>query len=248
MLSPHEQLRYSRQIMLDKIGDEGQTQLKNASVLIVGIGGLGNPVATYLSAAGIGKLFLADGDKIEVSNLQRQVMFKEDDIGKNKADCLSELINLQNSDVDVEVVDEMLDEELAEYYLPLVDVVIDCTDNIQTRYLLNKVCLSYKTPLVIGAATGFDGQQMIIDPKEDNSACYQCLFPETEKAPRNNCQTIGILGPVLSIIGGAQALETIKMITGIPVKTNQLNLFDGLSNQWSKFKVSKQAACPACSK
>ena len=161
MLSPHEQLRYSRQIMLDKIGDEGQTQLKNASVLIVGIGGLGNPVATYLSAAGIGKLFLADGDKIEVSNLQRQVMFKEDDIGKNKADCLSELINLQNSDVDVEVVDEMLDEELAEYYLPLVDVVIDCTDNIQTRYLLNKVCLSYKTPLVIGAATGFDGQQMI---------------------------------------------------------------------------------------
>jgi len=248
MLSQQEQLRYSRQIMLDKIGVDGQSKIKQASILVVGIGGLGNPVVSYLSAAGIGKMFLADGDKIETSNLQRQVMFEEEDVGANKADCMADKINQQNSDVDIEIIDEMLGEELCDYYLPLVDIVIDCTDNINTRYLLNKYCLSHNTPLVIGAATGFDGQQMIIDPREENTACYQCLFPETERAPQNNCHTIGILGPILSIIGGVQALEAIKLITGIPVKTNQLNLFDGLSNQWSKFKVSKQESCPACSR
>ncbi|WP_440874599.1 HesA/MoeB/ThiF family protein [Thalassotalea sp. PLHSN55] len=246
MLSQQEQLRYSRQTILSQIGESGQLKLRLAKVLIVGLGGLGNPVSMYLAAAGIGKLLLADGDKIELTNLQRQIMFNEQDIGSNKADCASEKLSQQNADVDIEVIDEMLDQELCDYYIPDVDVVIDCTDNIGTRYLLNQACLRHKVPLIVGAATGFDGQQMVIDPRDEHSACYQCLFPESEKAPANNCQTVGILGPVLAIIGGMQALQTIKLITGNQVKLSQLHLFDGLANQWQQFTIKKQKNCPAC--
>ena len=246
MLTSNEQLRYSRQIMLNKIGQQGQVKLRNATVLIVGMGGLGNPVSMYLSAAGVGRLIIADGDNIEVTNLQRQVLFGEQDIDENKADCANDKLHKNNADVDIEVVDEMLDKELCQYYIPQADVVVDCTDNIATRYLLNKVCIEHKTPLVVGAATGFDGQQLVVDPRDDNSACYHCLFPESEKAPANNCQTIGILGPVLAIVGGMQALQTIKLLANIPVQTNQLNLFDGLSNQWQQFNLNKQTNCLVC--
>ncbi len=248
MLSQQEQLRYSRQTMLSQIGEQGQMLLQQAKVLIVGIGGLGNPVSMYLTAAGIGKLFLVDGDNIELTNLQRQVLFNEDDIGINKADSAAEKLTKQNPDVDIEVIDEMFDQELANYYIPNVDVVIDCTDNIQTRYLLNQACIDHKTPLIVGAATGFDGQQMVIDPRDNNSACYQCLFPESERAPANNCQTVGIVGPVLAIIGGMQALQTIKLLTKNKVTLSQLNLFDGLANQWQQFTIKKQQSCKVCSK
>lgn len=248
MLSQQEQLRYSRQTMLSQIGEQGQLQLRKAKVLIVGIGGLGNPVSMYLAAAGIGKLLLVDGDNIELTNLQRQVLFNEEDIGENKADSAAEKLAKQNPDVDIEVIDEMFDQELCDYYLTDVDVVIDCTDNIQTRYLLNQACIDHKVPLIVGAATGFDGQQMVIDPRDENSACYQCLFPESEKAPANNCQTVGIIGPVLAIIGGMQALQTIKLLTNNSVTLSQLNLFDGLANQWQQFTIKKQKSCKSCAK
>lgn len=246
MLTPDEQLRYSRQIMLKKVGEQGQLALKNAKVLIVGAGGLGNPVAMYLASAGVGHIIIADGDQVEITNLQRQILFGQQDIGVNKADTAMEKLTENNNEITVEAVDEMLDEELAQYYISEVDLVIDCTDNITTRYLLNRLCVSDNKPLVVGAATGFDGQQMVVDPRDKNSACYQCLFPVSKKAPANNCQTIGILGPILSIIGGVQALEAIKLLTNNQVTLSQLHLFDGLSNQWQKFKVKKQASCPVC--
>lgn len=247
MLTSQEKLRYSRQIMLDKVGEQGQLKLRNASVLIVGMGGLGNPVALYLAAAGVGKLIIADGDKVDLTNLQRQILFGQQDIQSNKADSASEKLQQNNTDIDIEVIDEMLDSELAEYYVPHVDLVIDCTDNISARYLLNQACLEHKKPLIIGAATGFDGQQLVIDPSVDNSACYQCVFPQTANAPVNNCQTIGILGPVLAVIGGVQATEALKMLIGLPVKTNRLALYDGFNQHWQYFNVSKQPSCPACS-
>lgn len=246
MLTTQEQLRYSRQIMLNKIGVGGQLKLRNANVLIVGMGGLGNPVAMYLAAAGIGKLFIADGDAVDMTNLQRQILFNDQDIGVNKADSACEKLQQQNSDVDIEVIDEMMDKELCQFYFPLVDVVVDCTDNIATRYLLNSVCLEYKKPLIVGAATGFDGQQLVVEPRNEHSACYQCLFPETTQAPTNNCQTVGIIGPVLAIVAGMQALQTIKLICNIPVQINQLNLFDGFNNQWQQMTINKQSKCPAC--
>lgn len=247
MLSQNEQLRYSRQIMLNKIGEQGQLALRDAKVLIVGMGGLGNPVSLYLAAAGVGTLFIADGDEVDITNLQRQILFTEQDVGTNKADIGAEKLQQHNSDIDIEVIDEMLDDELANYYITQVDVVIDCTDNIATRYLLNQVCVAQKRPLIVGAATGFDGQQLVVDPRNPESACYQCLFPASEKAPANNCQTVGIVGPVLAIVAGMQSLQAIKLLTGNAIHINQLNMFDGLSNQWQQFSLKKQTDCPVCS-
>ncbi len=232
--------------MLSKIGEQGQQALRNAKVLIVGMGGLGNPVSLYLAAAGVGTMFIADGDKIDISNLQRQILFTEKDVNTNKADVAAEKLERHNSDIHIEAIDEMLDDELCHYYVPQVDLVLDCSDNITTRYLMNKMCLLHKTPLIIGAATGFDGQQLTIDPNNPKSACYQCLFPASEKAPVNNCQTIGILGPILAIVAGMQSLQAIKLLTGNNIQTNQLSMFDGLSNQWQQFNINKQDSCPVC--
>jgi sulfur carrier protein ThiS adenylyltransferase len=246
VLSNQEQLKYSRQIILEKIGTPGQIALRNAKVLILGVGGLGNPASLYLAAAGVGTLYIADGDCIEVSNLPRQILFSEDNIDENKADVAAEKLQQQFPDVTIEAIDEMFDEELCDYYLPQVDLVLDCSDNIQTRYLINQACVQHKVPLIVGAATGFDGQQLTIDPRDATSACYHCLFPASEKAPSNNCQTIGIIGPVLAMIAGMQSLQAIKLLTGNKVQLNQLNLLDGLANQWQQFTMKKQKSCTVC--
>ncbi|MGL1956558.1 MAG: HesA/MoeB/ThiF family protein [Colwellia sp.] len=246
MLSNQEQLKYSRQIMLKKIGNDGQLALHNARVLIVGAGGLGNPASLYLAAAGVGTLYIADGDCIEISNLPRQIIFNEQNINQNKANVAAEKLSQQFPDTCIEAIDEMIDQTLCDYYFPQVDLVLDCSDNIQTRYLINQACVQHKVPLVIGAATGFDGQQLVVDPRDPKCACYHCLFPDTEKAPANNCETIGIMGPVLAIISGMQTLQAIKLLTGNTVQINQLNLFDGLSNKWQHFKMKKQVNCLVC--
>lgn len=246
MLTTQEQLKYSRQVMLNKIGEQGQLALRNAKVLILGVGGLGNPASLYLAAAGIGTLYLADGDSIEVSNLPRQILFNEQDIDSNKADTAAEKLSEQFPDTSIEAIDDMLDKELCDYYLPQVDLVLDCSDNIQTRYLINQACVEHKVPLVVGAATGFDGQQLTVDPRDETSACYHCLFPASEKAPANNCQTIGIIGPVLAMVAGMQALQAIKLLTGNNAQINQLNLLDGLANRWQQFTMKKQANCSVC--
>lgn len=247
MLSNQEQLKYSRQIMLDKIGIQGQEALRNAKVLILGVGGLGNPACLYLAAAGVGTLYIADGDNIEISNLPRQILFSSEHLNENKADTAAEKLRQQFPDVTIEAIDEMLDAELCDYYLTQVDLVLDCSDNIQTRYLINQACVQHKTPLIVGAATGFDGQQLTIDPRDETSACYHCLFPASEKAPANNCQTVGIIGPVLAMIAGMQSLQAIKLLTGNKVQINQLNLLDGLANKWQQFSMKKQLNCSVCS-
>lgn len=248
MLTNHEKLKYSRQIMLNKFGEQGQSALQQAKVLIVGMGGLGNPAAHYLAASGIGKLYIADGDVIELSNLPRQTLFSDQDIGSNKAQTAQEKLQRQYPDIDIEVIDEMLDDELASYYLSHVDVVLDCTDNINARYLLNQHCVALKVPLIIGAATGFDGQCLVVNSTQKNSACYQCLFPKAKQAPVENCQTLGILSPVLAIIAGMQVLQTIKLITGIKVATNKLLLLDGLNASWQQFNLPKNEQCPVCAR
>ena len=234
--------------MLNKFGEQGQIALQNAKVLIVGVGGLGNPAAHYIAASGVGTLYLADGDEIEISNLPRQTLFAKENLGENKAQAAQEKLQQQYPDVEIEVIDEMLDDELASYYISQVDIVLDCTDNINARYLLNQACIALKVPLVIGAATGYDGQSLFVDSNYDASACYQCLFPASEKAPVQNCQTLGILSPVLAIIAGMQALQALKYLAGIEVKTNQLQMFDGLNSQWQKFTLPKNPQCPVCGK
>jgi len=245
MLTSKEQIRYSRQVMLKGIGEQGQLALGNATVLVVGVGGLGCPVSLYLAAAGIGKLIICDGDQVEITNLQRQVLFTEQSVGINKAEAAAEHLAKLNPLIEIEAVDEMLDDELANYFVSQADIVVDCTDNIATRYLLNQHCLNHQTPLIIGAATGFDGQ-VFFTRNRPESACYQCVFPKTDNAPVDNCQTLGILGPVLSIIGGMQALMTIKHLAGLTNPENQLMMFDGSSQRWQHFNVSKRENCAAC--
>ena len=250
MLSPQEHMRYGRQIMLDSIGEQGQLALQRSTVLIVGMGGLGCPVSLYLASAGVGKLLLCDGDHVEASNLQRQVLYTPADIGKNKAEVAADKLAEQNPLIDVEPFDEMYAPELAEELLPEVDLVVDCTDSLAARYLLNASCHEYNIPLVIGAATGFDGQTMLINPHQ-NSACYQCVFPqntsgESANNEPQNCQTLGILGPVLAIVAGMQSLTAIKYLTGLSVNTNELALFDGQRQQWQHFNIQPQANCPIC--
>ncbi|WP_286233344.1 HesA/MoeB/ThiF family protein [Thalassotalea sediminis] len=246
MLTANEKLRFSRQIMVKQIGEDGQLTLRNSTVLIVGMGGLGNPVAMYLAAAGIGKLIIADGDSVDITNLQRQILFNQHDLEQNKADTAADKLLLNNPDVDIEVVDEMLDAELAHYYVQQADLVIDCCDNIATRYLVNQACIECTVPFIVGAATGFDGQQMTIDPRKPNSACYQCVFPKTEDALVENCQTIGVIGPVLAVIGGTQAIEAIKLLTNVTMQQNRLALYDGLHQNWQYISVKQQQNCPIC--
>ncbi|WP_286271675.1 HesA/MoeB/ThiF family protein [Thalassotalea hakodatensis] len=246
MLTTSEKLRYSRQIMVNKIGESGQLALRNATVLIVGMGGLGNPVAMYLAAAGIGKLIIADGDSVDITNLQRQILFNQQDIDHNKADTAGEKLVLNNPDVEIEVIDEMLDDELAQYYVQQADLVVDCCDNIATRYLMNKTCVEYNKPFIVGAATGFDGQQLTIVPNIKDAACYQCVFPKSEHAPENNCQTVGVIGPVLAVIAGTQAIDAIKLLVGIEHSNNRLALYDGLHQHWQHIYVKKQINCPVC--
>ena len=246
MLTQQEQLKYSRQIMLNKVGEQGQRALSQASVVIIGLGGLGNPTALYLAAMGIGKLILIDGDTIEISNLPRQILFDQNQLQQNKADAATEKLQRQYPDCDIEVVDEMFDAELAEFYLPNADIVLDCTDNIHSRYLINQLCVQYKVPLVIGAATGFDGQHLFVNSQDNNSACYHCLYPSSEKAPTNNCQTLGIASPVLAIVSGMQALTVFNYITLNKAPTNLLSLFDGLTHRWQQFNLQKNKQCQVC--
>lgn len=246
MLSPQEQLRYSRQLLLNGFAEPQQLALKNATVLIVGVGGLGNPAALYLAGAGIGRLILADGDNIDVSNLQRQVIFQSEQVGNNKAEQAAQHLQKLNPEIDIEVIDEQLDAEQLDYYLQEVDLVLDCTDNLTTRYAINNACIEYQKPLISGAAIRFEGQLMVIDPRVEGSACYQCFYPKTKGEPSLNCSTAGVMGPVLGIIGSMQALEAIKVLTGKQTSHNKIRLFDGLAGSWQEFTYAKRAGCPCC--
>lgn len=249
MLSPQEQIKYQRQIMLSPVQEQGQLALKRAKILIVGLGGLGHPVSMYLAAAGVGQLFLADGDNVDTSNLQRQVLFTPDDVGQNKADLAAEKLTQQNNDIEVEAIDEMLDEETAQYYISLVDVVIDCTDNIKTRLMLNRLTYEQNKTLISGAATGLDGQCFVLKRNtstQPQSGCYQCLIPSEQDAPTQNCSTLGILGPILGVIGSMQALMAIKVIIEAQQDSHKLMVFDGMSQQWQTFNMTANSQCPVC--
>ncbi|WNC71528.1 HesA/MoeB/ThiF family protein [Thalassotalea psychrophila] len=243
MLSNQEQLRYSRQLLLNGFNEKQQLALKNSNVLIIGAGGLGNPAALYLAGAGVGKIIIADGDTIDVSNLQRQVIYQQKNVGKNKAEVICEHLKGLNQEIDVEAIDEMIDGESLDYYLPEVDLVLDCSDNLSTRYLINAKCIEHKTPLLSAAAIRFEGQLMFINPNELDFCCYECFYPKSKGEPSINCSTAGVLGPILGVIGSMQSLQAIKYLIGKNVNSNQVMLFDGLAMQWQTFKISKSLQC-----
>ncbi|WP_354623568.1 HesA/MoeB/ThiF family protein [Psychromonas sp. MME2] len=248
MLSDAETIRYSRHLLLQEVGDVGQQKLKNAKVLIIGLGGLGTPAALYLAAAGIGHLVLNDFDHIEMSNLQRQISYQESDINAEKVVVTKQRLQHLNSQIRVRTIKQKMTAEQLAMELMMVDLVLDCSDNMATRQIINAACVEAKVPLIVGAAIRLEGQLMFFDHRHDDAACYHCLFPSSEEA-QLNCSNSGVLGPVVGTIGTLQALEAIKHFLGLPsgIK-NKLKLFDAKSLDWQTFVINKDPQCRVCGK
>ncbi len=241
-----ELLHYSRQIFLPEIGIEGQQRLLNAKVLIIGLGGLGSPAAMYLAAAGVGHLYLSDFDKVELSNLQRQIIHKTNNIGKYKVDSARESLLALNPKITVTPIYQRLDNQALIEPVTKVDIVLDCTDNLTTRLAINKTCVQTKTPLISGAAIRMEGQISVFNSNIENSPCYNCLYPNNEKLVET-CTDTGILAPMVGIIGSLQALEAMKIIIGIGNNLiGQLLLIDGITMDFQTIKVKKNPKCPTC--
>jgi molybdopterin/thiamine biosynthesis adenylyltransferase len=248
MLNDQEIARYSRHLLLKDIGEQGQQKLKDATVLIIGLGGLGCPAALYLAAAGVGKLVLVDGDKVETSNLQRQIMYKANHVGAGKSVSAEKSLYGLNSLVKVQALNQHVDAKNISALVKSADVVLDCTDNFATRHLINQTCFERQKTLISGAAIRGEGQLMVFDFAKDPACpCYNCVFPQRAQEPTLNCQNSGVFGPVLGIIGSMQALETMKWIIGKELTSaGQLKIFDGLTLQWMEFKQTKTVGCEVC--
>ncbi|MCW8854389.1 MAG: molybdopterin-synthase adenylyltransferase MoeB [Gammaproteobacteria bacterium] len=247
-MNDEQLLRYSRQILLPQFGIEGQQQLLDAHVLIIGLGGLGSPVAMYLAAAGVGQLTLADHDAVDLSNLQRQIIHRTHNIGQAKVESAKENLLQINPDIKINCVQQKLAEAEMDTLVQQVDVVVDATDNFPTRFAINKICFKNKKPLVSGAAIRMEGQVSIFDMRDTNSPCYHCLYDE-EGTIAETCSENGVMSPMVGIIGSIQALETIKLIsnTGEPL-TGKLLITDGMHQEWRSMKLRKDPDCPVCSK
>ena len=250
-LSDQEYMRYSAHLLLGDIGEQGQLALRNANVLIVGVGGLGAPVALYLAAAGVGHLYLADDDHVELSNLQRQIIFTQQQLKQTKVSAAKASLAQLNPHVNVTTIAQRLtldsaNNEMADM-LTRIDLVIDCSDNMPTRQAINKICVTEKLPLIIGAGIRMEGQLIAFNAQQADSACYHCLYPFEDTVEVNNCSTSGVLGPLVGVIGSLQALEAIKYLTGMPLSSlNRLMRFDGKTLQWQHLSVMKDPDCAVC--
>jgi molybdopterin/thiamine biosynthesis adenylyltransferase len=247
-LSDEEFMRYSAQLMLPDIGESGQLALRSARVLIVGVGGLGSPVAMYLAAAGVGHIYLADDDKVELSNLQRQIVYNQHQLQLHKVTAAQQNLTQLNPHITVTAISQRLDIDNLVHAVSAVDLVIDCSDNMISRQAINVHCVQQHKALIVGAGIGFEGQLISFDASKVDSACYHCLFPfSSDEAPKN-CATSGILGPIVGTIGSLQALEAIKYLTGMTVSSfNRLMRFDGMNLQWQNLSISRNADCQVCS-
>jgi len=240
-------LRYSRHILLDELGIERQQQLLASHALILGAGGLGSPVALYLGGAGVGQITVVDHDTVDVTNLQRQIAHTLADVGQPKAQSIQQAIANINPDVQVNVINQRADDALLNERVPLADVVIDCTDNFATRHAVNRACVTHGKPLVSGAAIRFDGQVTVYDPRDAQSPCYACVFPESEKLEEAQCATMGVFAPLVGIIGSVQAAEALKLLmnVGQPL-TGRLLMLDAKNMAWSEIRMPRHADCPVC--
>lgn len=250
-MNDNQLLRYSRHILLPQINYEGQEALVNSHALIIGAGGLGSPVALYLAASGVGTLTICDFDVVDLTNLQRQIIHTTASVGTNKALSAQQALFEINPSVQVNTVCVRSTEKEFSKLIVQADVVIDCSDNFATRYLLNKLCVQLKKPLVSGAAIGFEGQVTVYDMRSETSPCYHCLFPDqSETTGEDNamrCATHGVFSPLVGMIGTTQAAEALKLLMGIGDSLQgRLLLLDVLSMEWRTIKLRKDAACAVC--
>lgn len=241
-------LRYSRHILLDDIGIEGQERIARAKVLIIGAGGLGSPASLYLCAAGVGLLHLCDHDTVDLTNLQRQVALATADVGLQKVNATQSRLQALNPLTQVFPYALKADPTWLSEKVPTMDVVLDCSDNFATRHAVNAACVAAKVPLVSGAAIRFEGQISVFDSRHQNSPCYECLFPQSEQAEEVRCAEMGVFSPITGIIGAIQAAEALKLIAGIGESLRgRLQLLDAKTLRWHEIKVPKDPACRVCS-
>jgi molybdopterin/thiamine biosynthesis adenylyltransferase len=241
-------LRYSRHILLDEWGVEGQERVSQSHALIVGAGGLGSPTALYLASAGVGHITLIDHDVVDVSNLQRQIAHTQDRVGQLKVESLKKAMTQINPEVQVECIAQRADSVLLNQHVAMADVVLDCTDNFETRHAINLACVQHNKPLVSGSALRMDGQVAVYDIRQNHAPCYACVFPPTQQFEETRCATMGVLAPLVGIIGSLQATEALKILSGMGASTvGQLILFNAKFMEWQTLQTHRHAHCPVCS-
>lgn len=240
-------LRYSRHILLDELGIEGQQRLLASHALVIGAGGLGSPVALYLGTAGVGRLTLVDHDSVDVTNLQRQIAHNLARVGRPKAESARDTIAAINPDVQVTPLVERADAARLVELVQDADVVIDCSDNFATRQAVNAACVAHRKPLVSGAAIGFDGQVSVYDTRQPDAPCYACVFPPEATFEEVACATMGVFAPLVGIIGTVQAAEALKLLAGIGHSlAGRLQMLDARAMEWTEIRLLRDPACPVC--
>jgi molybdopterin/thiamine biosynthesis adenylyltransferase len=246
-MTDEQLLRYSRHILLEEIGVEGQERILAAHALVIGAGGLGSPVALYLGTAGVGTITLVDHDSVDLTNLQRQVAHTMARVGRPKALSAREGVEAINPEVLVKAVVARADAQLLHELVPSADVVVDCSDNFATRHAINAACVAHRKPLVSGAAIRMDAQVSVFDTRDAQSPCYACLFPPGDEFEETRCATMGVFAPLVGIVGAMQAAEALKILaaTGEPL-TGRLQMLDARSMGWSEVRVPRNPACEVC--
>lgn len=241
-------LRYSRHILLNEWGVDGQERVSQSHALVVGAGGLGSPAALYLASAGVGQITLIDHDVVDVTNLQRQIAHTQDRVGQLKVESLKKAIEQINPEVQVQCIAQRADSVLLNHHAALADVVLDCTDNFETRHAINLACVQHKKPLVSGSALRMDGQVAVYDIRQSQAPCYACVFPPTQQFEETRCATMGVLAPLVGIIGSLQATEALKILSGMGASlAGQLILFNAQFMEWQTLQTHRHVQCPVCS-
>ena len=240
-------LRYSRHILLDEIGVEGQQRIVTGHALVIGAGGLGSPVLLYLGSAGVGTITVLDHDTVDRTNLQRQIAHNEARVGTPKVTSAAAAIAALNPEVRVQALQQRADDELLDRLVPQADVVLDCSDNFVTRQAVNAACVRHRKPLVSGAAIGLDGQIAVWDARDAEQPCYACVFPPQSEVSEAHCATMGVFAPLVGIIGTMQAAEALKLLAGFGQSlAGRLLLLDGRDLRWTDLTIGRDANCPVC--
>lgn len=240
-------LRYSRHILLNEIGIEGQERILGAHALIIGAGGLGSPVALYLGSAGVGQITLVDDDSVDMTNLQRQIVHTMRGVGQPKVNSAMAAIAAINPEVRVTPIQARADAALLDTLVASADMVLDCCDNFATRHAINAACVKHRKPLVSGAAIRFDGQISVYDPRSESSPCYACVFPPDDTFEETRCATMGVFAPLVGIIGSMQAAEALKLLSGAGASlAGRLLMLDGLGMEWNEVRLPRNPSCTVC--
>jgi len=246
-MDDRQRLRYSRHLLLNEFGEEAQERLLASHALVIGAGGLGSAALLYLASSGIGRITVCDGDKVDLTNLQRQVVHRNESIGSPKASSAAKTLAAINPDIRIEALEERAGPERLMALVRGADVVLDCSDNFATRHALNRACVAHRKPLVSGDGVRFDGQIAVFDLRRDDAPCYHCLFAEDAQGGEERCATMGVFAPLVGVVGTFQAMEAIKLLAGVgETLAGRLMLFDALASRWHEVRLARDPHCRVC--